>query len=494
MFSTTTRPVGTLRMIHLHRRCLRATTFAAVVLTLLGTACSDASTASTASTGSTVPQTGAIRASVQVTGGEPDGSQYTLVVDSSARTFAFAASPAVIAGLSAGPHTVTLQVTSKNCSVIGSDRLSITLPPGVTADVMFSVECKTTGIEITTHTTGLDVPSSYATLVNRDPLRTEPNGLLLVSRLAAGPTTVTLTALGDNCHVVGANPITVDVVIATVVPVVFDVLCVRIERSEKIVYEVQNTASTLGDTIRLVNPDGSGDVVLGLGLAPSWSPDGSKLLLVFSTQVCSPYDGCFATSNLAVMDPETTTIQSLLAGIGSGPAWAPSGDAIAFVGCCDPLPQIYLTRPDGSPPVKLPIKGVDGASHPTWSPDGRRIAFECFFAPATNEVCVVNRDGTGLGILTHADVYQGASDSWPAWSPDGQTIAFTMTTPTPAIAVMSADGSGLRLITDGAEPAWSRDGMTLVFVRADGLFQINADGSNLRRLTTGHHRAPAWRP
>ena len=39
------------------------------------------------------------------------------------------------------------------------------------------------------------------------------------------------------------------------------------------------------------------------------------------------------------------------------------------------------------------------------------------------------------------------------------------------------------------------DGSQLVFrSQAGGLFTINADGSNRRRLTTGNHRAPAWRP
>ena len=219
--------------------------------------------------------------------------------------------------------------------------------------------------------------------------------MLLVSRLEPGPNTVTLTSLGDNCHVLGANPITVDVVTAAVVPVVFDVVCVSVERPEKIAYEVENIR---GDTIHLVNPDGSGDIELGPGSAPSWSPDGSKLVFV-TLPVCSPYDGCVVVidpGHLAVMDADGRNIQALAAAIGGSPAWAPTGDVIAFVGCCDSLPQLYLTRPDGSTPVKLSIQGVDGANHPVWSPDGRRIAFQCLFAPASHGVCVVNRDGTGL--------------------------------------------------------------------------------------------------
>jgi hypothetical protein len=458
---------------------------ATVVLILLGTACRDAPTATATAP---APHTGGILASVEITGGEPSDSTFTLTVDSSTTTFVFAAGLPVIAGLSPGPHTLTLKVTAQNCTVTGLDQVSITVLAGATADVRFDVECKTTGIEITTHTTGFDNPSSYSVVVNgdsRSPRPAQPNGVVLVSRLEPGPNTVRLTGLSENCQVVGDNPITVDVVNRAVTPVVFDVHCVLVEPPEKIAYEAYTTAIT----IRLVNPDGFGEVDLGNGSAPSWSPDGRKL--VFSPMICSPYDGCFDSANLAVMDADGANIQTLWAGHSA--AWAPSGDVIAFVGCCDSLPQLYLARLDGVP-LKLPIQGVDGANHPAWSPDGLRIAFECFFAPASNDLCIVNKDGTGLVRLWITD-FPGQGATRPAWSPDGRTIAFTTAPLGPAqIAVIPADGSRIRFLADGIEPAWSRDGARLVFAGGDGLFVIGADGSNLKRLTTGHHGAPAWRP
>jgi len=199
----------------------------------------------------------------------------------------------------------------------------------------------------------------------------------------------------------------------------------------------------------------------------------------------------FDPGNLAVMDADGANIQTLWAGHSA--AWAPSDDVIAFVGCCDSLPQLYLARLNGVP-VKLPIQGVDGANHPAWSPDGLRIAFECFVAPASNDLCIVNKDGTGLVRLWITD-FPGQGATRPAWSPDGRTIAFTTAPLGPAqIAVIPADGSRIRFLADGIEPAWSRDSARLVFAGGDGLFVIGADGSNLKRLTTGHHGAPAWRP
>ncbi|NJN55447.1 MAG: hypothetical protein HC804_12240 [Anaerolineae bacterium] len=79
----------------------------------------------------------------------------------------------------------------------------------------------------------------------------------------------------------------------------------------------------------------------------------------------------------------------------------------------------------------------------------------------------------------------------PAWSPDNSQIAFQSTrSGNSDVYVMNADGSNVRRLTftdsyDGA-PSWSPDGRQLVFSsRRTGAYELwimNADGSNQHRI------------
>jgi len=139
----------------------------------------------------------------------------------------------------------------------------------------------------------------------------------------------------------------------------------------------------------------------------------------------------------------------------------------------------------------------DADDAPSWSPDGRSIAFTCF--AADEDICVVGTYGNDPRRLTHGHAY----DSRPTWSPDGGRIAFSRDG---HIWTMRADGTAQKQITRGARvhdtvPAWSRDGRWIAFVRADGerdstftgpgrLMLIRPGGTGLVRVET---RLPAIR-
>ena len=124
-----------------------------------------------------------------------------------------------------------------------------------------------------------------------------------------------------------------------------------------------------------------------------------------------------------------------------------------------------VTRPSQPPPAPPP------PPPPTPAP------------AACTGVCLANADGTILGALTVG--------SGPAWSPDGRWIAFGRGG---AIRVISVDGTGEIQLGDGTQPSWSPDGSRIAFASAEGISVMNADGSGVRTLVRHDFRDDTYKP
>jgi Tol biopolymer transport system component len=182
------------------------------------------------------------------------------------------------------------------------------------------------------------------------------------------------------------------------------------------------------------------------------------------------------------------------------PAPSPDGKMIADAefdtpcGNCLP-PEIGVLAADGSAPAHLLPGQVMGNGHPSWSPDGARIAYG-------------QNDPDVLGIsVMHADgsqpvkLDQGVGAKEPAWSPDGSAIAATRD----GIVVLSSDGTHVQQLTGAVPagsrtdlthaPAWSPDSASLAFAGADGLYAIGRAGDGLHRIVAMPGiAAVAWSP
>lgn len=141
----------------------------------------------------------------------------------------------------------------------------------------------------------------------------------------------------------------------------------------------------------------------------------------------------------------------------------------------------------------------DGA--PSWTPDGRHIVFSSQ-RNGRADLFVMNADGSERRQLTDTTAEENA----PAVSFDGRSIAFeTDRDGNIEIYVSDIEGRAPRRLTHdpGADraPAWSPDGRRIVFIsdRASrpnfDIYVMNADGSNLQRLTkSGANWAPEFSP
>ncbi len=163
-------------------------------------------------------------------------------------------------------------------------------------------------------------------------------------------------------------------------------------------------------------------------------------------------------------------------------AWSPDFTRIAFVSALGGHTGLFTADADGSHIVRR--SNDPTASWPSWSPDGRKIAYSAAPSATTgdcspgdflaggalcpSDIYVMNADGSGIRRLTN----DAEPEFGPVWSPDGKQIAFTRQGRGDGLAttvdVMNTDGSGFREIAatplgSDFRPSWSPDGSSLVY-------------------------------
>lgn len=216
---------------------------------------------------------------------------------------------------------------------------------------------------------------------------------------------------------------------------------------------------------------------------PDWSPDGSRLAFS-STDKILP--------NLFVMDADGGNRRKVLDGFYGYPNWLPDG-RIGVLSYEDG--NLYAVDPDGGAPELLVDRaGKSMVMFPSWSPDGKRVAYQTLEPNGfLGDLYVCDPDGQDERFI--ADIGSSTKGRFD-WSPDGReiVISFRGNQVAALVHVVDVDSGEIVCLSNANDfsqqlsPAFSPDGSKIAFAgqehtdRTDQIYVMDVDGSNLRSI------------
>ncbi|MFQ5599628.1 MAG: hypothetical protein ACE5G2_03650 [Candidatus Krumholzibacteriia bacterium] len=232
---------------------------------------------------------------------------------------------------------------------------------------------------------------------------------------------------------------------------------------------------------------------------PAWSPDGTLIAYTHATLQGSQEEFTSTLEVVILAGRRSRTVAGQATGapltLNSHPTWSPDGRRIAF----STNAALWITGDTDEAPAALAVEHR-GDKCPAWSPDGSMIAFESALHGIVN-IWVIPADG---GEATRLES-RGHVARNPTWSPDGTRVAFaSRRSGDYDIWTMPVGGGYAHQVTtdraDDTHPSWSPDGSMIAFTskrsgNAD-IWIISSKGGEATRLTA--HPAedvePDWSP
>ena len=172
------------------------------------------------------------------------------------------------------------------------------------------------------------------------------------------------------------------------------------------------------------------------------------------------------------------------------PAWSPDGERIAFTRSSADGCEVSVVSSLGGPARALLPCGDGQYRRLAWSPDGSRIAFPSRQSGSPLRIELVSLPTLARQVVTHPPAGI-LGDSSPSFSPDGRTLAFArnVTEGVSDVYRVSVEGNGEKRLTfddrDTMGLDWSIDGSSILFSSSRAgiysLWRVSSDGGD-----------PAW--
>jgi Tol biopolymer transport system component len=224
----------------------------------------------------------------------------------------------------------------------------------------------------------------------------------------------------------------------------------------------------------------------------SWSPDGNQI--AFAATGPTTDSEIYVYSDGLITNLTNNPAEDL------DPDWSPDGTKLLFISDRDgPVGDLYTMEADGSSLTKIlesSLYRLYFIGESKWSPDGSRIALDCYFEAYT-DLCLVNADGSELEVLL------GRATSGD-WSPDGTEIVYFDGLNFQIWIINPDTHQGRRLVSGSCcddipgSPAFSPDGRKVVYAEYGDIWAVNSvDGSGLWHVTgasSSYELRPAWQP
>ncbi len=210
-------------------------------------------------------------------------------------------------------------------------------------------------------------------------------------------------------------------------------------------------------------------------IQPAWSPDGTRLAFARARTEGgklqpNDLDGWYFEGGEILEVELASGRETPLVDDAFGPTYSPDGKTLAFDAQWAGPRRIWIADARGHNPRQITTDSTNAVGHvqPKWSPDGRLIVFRRA-EKATSDIAIVDSGGGAFALVTSDAVL----DSDPTWSPDGKWLYFTsyrsggINLWRVAVTAEGKAKGALEQLTSGAgddvQPAIAPDGTHLVF-------------------------------